>query len=64
MMESMNTYVGIANSVPDSRTPRRFMVVSTTTTTTANSVSWPRRAGMADAAYCDPDETDTATVST
>ena len=34
------------------------------TTTTANRASCPRSHGIAAAAYCAPEETDTATVST
>ncbi len=36
----------------------------TVTITTANSASCPRSCGIAAAAYCAPDDTDTATVST
>ena len=50
--------------VPDSRTPRRLTAMSTTTRTTASSASWPRSPLIADAAYCAPEEIETATVST
>ena len=60
----MKMYVGMAKAVPDSRTPRMFIVVRMITTMTANVASCPRSAGMADAAYWVPDDTDTATVST
>ena len=61
---AMNRYVGMANSRPDSLTPRRFSSMSTTTIDSANAASCPRSAGIATAAYCAPEETDTATVST
>src|SRR5436190_211731 len=48
----------MAKRAPDSRTPRRFMVISNRTITTANCASCPDRAGMAEAAYCAPEETD------
>ncbi len=61
---TMKTYVGSANAVPDSRTPRRFIVVRNSTAITAAAAWWPSRAGIAEAAYCAADEIDTATVST
>jgi hypothetical protein len=36
----------------------------TTTRIDATTASWPERIGMADAAFCTPEEIDTATVST
>ena len=54
----------MAKKVPDSRMPRRFMAASRMTRTVANVASWPLRAPTAEAAYCAPDEIDTATVST
>ena len=54
----------MAKKVPDSRMPRRFMAASRMTRTVANVASWPLRAPTADAAYCAPDEIDTATVRT
>ena len=60
---AMKQYVGIANAVPDSRTPRRFISAMTTTTTTAMSVTWAPRTGKAEARLATPAETDTATVS-
>ncbi len=60
----MKRYVGTAKNVPDSRMPRRFMAVSRMTRPEANVASCPERTGIADAAYCAPDEIDTATVST
>ena len=38
--------------------------MSTSTTTAANRASCPRSSGIAAAAYCAPEDTDTATVST
>ena len=64
MMATMKMYVGIANSAPDSRTPRRFSAVRSTTSPTASGTSCPSRNGRADFAFCTPDEIDTATVST
>jgi len=55
--------VGIANAVPDSRTPRRFISAITATTITAMSVTWESRAGKAEARLATPAETETATVS-
>ena len=62
----MKMYVGIAKAAPDSRTPRRFIVVRSST----DDHDRDRRlvalaaTGSRDAAYCAPDEIDTATVST
>jgi len=58
----MNRYVGIANAVPDSFTPRRLIIAMITTREIANTASWPRRAGIAAAAYWAPEEIETATV--
>ena len=63
-IETMKTYVGMANAVPDSRTPRRFIAARKTTARTANRTSWPRTAGNALAAYCEAEAIDTATVRT
>ena len=63
-MAAMNTYVGNAKKAPDSRMPRRFIAISTTTRTIANVASWPLRVGSAAAAYWAPEEIDTATVMT
>ena len=60
----MKRYVGTAKKVPDSRMPRRLSAVSSTTSPAANVASCPDRMGIAEAAYCAPDEIDTATVST
>ncbi len=54
----------MAKNVPDSLTPRRLTSVRTTTSPIANAASWSRSAGIALAAYCAPDEIETATVST
>ncbi len=60
----MNPYVGTAKSAPDSRIPRRFSAASSTIRRHAHSASWCCMNGSADFAFCTPDETDTATVST
>ena len=51
-------------TVPDSRTPRRFSVISTSTAMEATQASWPSRNGISDLAFCTPEEMETATVST
>ena len=63
-MASMNRYVGTANAVPDSFVPRRFSAMSSRTRTDAASASWPTSHGMAEVAFCTPEEIDTATVRT
>src|SRR5215218_788130 len=63
-MVIMKTYVGTANAVPDSRTPRRFIVVRNSTAMTATKAWLPARAGIAEAAYWAAEEMETATVST
>ena len=63
-MPRMNAYTGTAKALPDSRTPLRFIAVRKTTSPTATSTSCPRSDGMAVAAFCTPDETETATVRT
>ncbi len=50
--------------MPDSRTPRRFAVVSSTTATTATRTLWSSSGATAVAAYCAAEEIETATVST
>ena len=61
----MKTYVGMAKAVPDSRTPRRFIAISTMTSDDRDRrlVAVAAKAS-AEAAFCDADEIDTATVST
>jgi hypothetical protein len=54
----------MAKNVPDSRTPRRFSAISTSTRMEATSASCPEKIGIADAAFWTPEEIDTATVST
>ena len=56
--------MGIAKNAPDSRTPRRFIAASTSTSTQATVASWPDIDGIAEAAFWTPEDTDTATVST
>ena len=57
-------YVGMANAVPDSRSPRRFIAVSSTTAVTATSTLWVATNGTTEPRLATPEETDTATVST
>ena len=63
-MPRMNAYTGTAKALPDSRTPRRFIAVRKMTRPMATWTSWPRNDGIAVAAFCTPDETETATVRT
>ena len=53
----------MANAVPDSRTPRRFISAMTATTSTAMSVTCESSTGNAEARLATPADTDTATVS-
>ncbi len=50
--------------MPDSRTPRRFNAIRISTAAAATQASWPSMNGSADFAFCTPEETETATVST
>ena len=61
---TMKAYVGIAKNDPDSRMPRRLMAARTITMSVAKVASCPLRGRIAAAAYCAPDEMDTATVRT
>ena len=54
----------MAKTVPDSRTPRRFSAIKTSTAPAPTQASWPSMNGSADLAFCTPDDTETATVST
>ena len=49
MMTIMKPYVGIANAVPDSRSPRRFIAVSTATAITATPTLCSATNGTTDA---------------
>ena len=49
---------------PESRMPRRFTDMSATMTTAATTPSWPAIHGSIASAFCTPELTDTATVST
>jgi hypothetical protein len=57
-------YVGMANAVPDSRSPRRFIAVSTATAVTATPTLCSATYGSTAPRLATPEETDTATVST
>ncbi len=60
----MNAYVGIANAVPDSRIPRRFIDASSRIAITANNTLWVLMNGTADPMFDIADDIETATVST
>ena len=55
--------MGIANAVPDSRTPRKLISAMVATRTTAMSVTRESSTGKAEARLATPADTDTATVS-
>ena len=61
---TVNAYVGMANAVPDSRTPRRLAAASSATRTSASQTRTGLRSGNAEITLSTPAETDTATVST
>ncbi len=68
-MIMMNTpatkrYVGMAKSLPDSLTPRRFISVSSTMAATAQAVLCSTTKGMAEPRFSTPEAMDTATVRT
>ena len=63
-IEPMNRYVGIANTRPDSRTPRRLTSVIRTTAPSERAVSYACREVTADVIASTPLETETATVNT
>ena len=63
-IEPMKMYTGMANARPDSRTPRRLSSASSVTMATATTTSLPRTPGTIAARYCEPEEIETATVST
>ena len=56
--------MGIANAVPDSRSPRRLIDVSRTIATTQNHTLWSWTSGMAEPMFSAADAMDTATVKT
>ncbi len=60
----MKAYVGIANPMLDSRTPRRLSAASSSTSPAANQASRPETKPTAAAEVCTADEIETATVST
>ena len=61
----MKMYVGIAKAVPDSLTPRRFIVIRNDgRDDRQQSPRGPAAGRCAAAAYCAADEIDTATVRT
>ena len=64
MMPLMNRYVGTANALPDSRTPRRLAAASSATRPTAMGTRYSLSDGNAEMMLSVPAETDTATVIT
>ena len=54
----------MANAMPASLMPRRFIAVSTSTTTTDTPTRCAPTNGIAEPRCSTPDDTDTATVST
>ena len=61
---AMNPYVGIANTVPDSLTPRRFTMPSTATMPMHSGTAYGPSTGNADTMFATPAATETATVNT
>jgi hypothetical protein len=62
--DTTKPYVGIANAVPDSFTPRRFARVSIVTMPRDSPTACGASTGNADTMFATPAATDTATVST
>ena len=60
----MNPYVGMAKTVPDSLTPRRFASVIRATKPMDRATLWSFRLGTADVMANTPATTETDTVST
>jgi hypothetical protein len=52
----------MAKMIPDSRTPRRFTIMTRSTNITERSTRWENRAGKAEAIWATPAAIDTATV--
>jgi hypothetical protein len=52
----------MANTLPDSFTPRKFISMTNTTSTTAIPTRYASRAGKAETICATPEEMDTATV--
>src|SRR6476659_5302066 len=57
-------YVGMANKIPDSRTPRRLTTVMIATNRSDSATLWLLSDGAADASATTPAVTETATVRT
>ena len=55
-------YVGIANTTPDSFTPRRLTIMTNATKTSAMATRCSNNAGNADVICATPEDTETATV--
>jgi hypothetical protein len=63
-MQAVKKYVGAANILPDSRTPRRFPMAMAPTARELKRTRWGKRAGIADVSAAIPATADTDTVST
>ncbi len=63
-MPLMNRYVGAANALPDSRTPRRLAAASSATRPTPICTRYSLSSGKAEMMLSVPAETETATVMT
>ncbi len=63
-MTATKPYVGTANSIPDSRTPRRFAMAISAMNPTAIQTRWPTTSGTADVIAMVPAVTLTAAVTT
>src|SRR5262249_35732118 len=64
-IDTMKPYTGNANSMPDSRTPRRFAsAMNTTNASESGTLYGPSVDGAIDTIASTPDATDTDTVST
>jgi hypothetical protein len=61
---AVNAYVGTANAVPDSRSPRRLAAASSATRPSESPTRAGLRSGNAEITLSTPADTDTATVST
>ncbi len=63
-IDTMNAYVGTANRVPDSRTPRRLASVTSRTNPSASSILNGARLGIAEVMANTPATIETDTVKT
>ena len=61
---TMNPYVGMAKAIPLSRTPRKFIKVTTKIKTTDVKTKWRLTDGAVEAMFCVAEAIETATVIT